>query len=374
MGESLELTRIKEALAREMDARASERAGRIRAERDLRASLMCTSASRSLRRAQDHASRELTPSPRIKNVNKAFVAPGASTQTLPPRGANKITKWSLTVTAPLICSPVGTFFSSFSRRNGTPRQPSLVPMARGVVVLHQHVSGQALEGLLEFSHVWIIFMFHANTNLAHAAANYLTGRMEQTTAKAKVRVPRLNGERRGVFATRTPHRPVPIGLSLATIRAVDVNKGFVEVSGADLIDGTPVLDLKPYLPFCDTPPSGTKSVFTPAWVLPDASSTGREPLSPLAVTWAPGAKDRLSDQWFQRGGSRFSLYDDISELHLFIEQVLSRDIRSAHQRKQNHIMSPGASHSGWWEVILDGIAIRYDIYLGSKLVIVATSL
>ena len=97
-------------------------------------------------------------------------------------------------------------------------------------------------------------------------------------------------------------------------------------------------------------------------------------MSPLAVTWAPGAKDMLSDQWFQRGGSRFSLYDDISELLLFVEQVLSRDIRSAHQRKLNHIMSPGASHSGWWEVILDGIAIRYDIHLGSKLVIVATSL
>ena len=89
-----------------MDARANEETGRIRAERDLRASLMCTSASRSLRRLKTMQVAN-TPSPCIKTSTK-HVASGASTETLPPRGANKI-KWSLTVTAPLICSPVGTF-------------------------------------------------------------------------------------------------------------------------------------------------------------------------------------------------------------------------------------------------------------------------
>ena len=373
-GASQELTQIKEALARETEARASERAGRIRAERNLRESLLLTSASQSLHRADDLSSCDDLTLGLCKHalLSPAVASRVASAHRLPRCGDDTVPKWSLTTKAPLICSPVGTFFSSFSRRNGTPRQPHLVPMARGLVVLHQHIPGQALEGLSEFSHVWIIFVFHANTNLAHSAAKHRSEGIEHTTARAKVRVPRLNGERRGVFATRSPHRPVPIGLSLATIRAVDVKKGLVEVSGVDLVDGTPVIDLKPYLPFCDSPPSGTKAVFAPAWVLPEVSPPGKEPLSLLIVTWAPGAKEKLSDEWCQRGGSRFSLYDTFDELLLFIEQVLSRDIRSAHQRKQNIITKPGCTNPGCWEVILDGITICYDMYPGSKLVIAAT--
>jgi tRNA (Thr-GGU) A37 N-methylase len=140
-----------------------------------------------------------------------------------------------------------------------------------------------LEGLEQFSHVWIIYVFHENTDLhvAVGAGDTSTRSVSgdaspdgarlrsqrSTTSRAKVRVPRLNGERRGVFATRTPHRPLPIGLSLVEIKHVDAEKGFLEVGGADLVDGTPVLDIKPYLPFCEAlTKDGAARVFAPDWV------------------------------------------------------------------------------------------------------------
>ena len=153
--------------------------------------------------------------------------------------------------------PIGRFRSSFSCRNGTPRQPQLVPLARGRLTLRRHVPPAALEGLEAFSHAWIIYVFHENTDLHNAVGagdemrGQTRGGQSRTTSRAKVRVPRLNGERRGVFATRTPHRPLPVGLSLVEVYAVDSERGVLDVGGADLVDGTPVLDVKPYLPFCE---------------------------------------------------------------------------------------------------------------------------
>ena len=73
--------------------------------------------------------------------------------------------------------------------------------------------------------------------------------------RAAAQVPRLNGARRGVLATRSPHRPTPLGLSVARVRAV---RGRVlELAGLDCVDGSPVLDVKPFLPFCDAPPGAT---------------------------------------------------------------------------------------------------------------------
>lgn len=93
---------------------------------------------------------------------------------------------------------------------------------------------EALEGLGGFTHLWVVFVFHQNTNKGF---------------KAKVHPPRLAGEKAGVFATRSPHRPNPIGLSVVKIEKIEGTNVFV--SGIDLVDGTPVLDLKPYIPSAD---------------------------------------------------------------------------------------------------------------------------
>ena len=95
----------------------------------------------------------------------------------------------------------------------------------------------ALVGLEGFSHIWIIFVFHQNTNKG---------------IKTKVHPPRMEGEKIGLYATRTPHRPNPIGLSV--VRLEKIEGGTIYVSGVDLVDGTPVLDVKPYLPSADSLP------------------------------------------------------------------------------------------------------------------------
>ena len=103
-------------------------------------------------------------------------------------------------------SPMG-----YLHRNGTPRQPLLVPLARSRLRLVSDIPPLALEGLELYSHVWVLYIFHENTDLTKLWQGDRSG------IKAKVSVPRLNGGKMGVLATRSPHRPVPIGLSVAQV-------------------------------------------------------------------------------------------------------------------------------------------------------------
>ena len=134
-----------------------------------------------------------------------------------------------------------------------------------------------LLGLDQYSHVWVLYLFHGNTDLAAQLGSQSDQRQtqkqkqKQRQAKGKISVPRLNGGKMGVLATRSPHRPCPIGLSTAKILRVGTN--FVELGGADIVDGSPVLDIKPYVPFCDSLPDA----LTPAWV-GEQSQIGPEPL------------------------------------------------------------------------------------------------
>lgn len=135
--------------------------------------------------------------------------------------------------------PIGHLKSVFKFKNGTPRQAGVCSTARGILTINKSVFNNpehSLEGLEEFSHAWIIFIFHKNNNAC---------------VKAKVRPPRLNGKRIGVFATRAPYRPNPIGLTLAKIERISGAE--IHFSGIDLLDGTPVLDVKPFIPQYDDP-------------------------------------------------------------------------------------------------------------------------
>ncbi len=131
-----------------------------------------------------------------------------------------------------VIQPIGVVHSCYPSKFAVPRQPGLVPEATAVIEIEAKWQPQfAVEGLEKFSHCWLLFIFHQNANLRY---------------HAKVHPPRLGGESIGVFATRSPHRPNPIGLSLVKIeRVVD---GKIYISGVDVVDGTPVLDIKPYLP------------------------------------------------------------------------------------------------------------------------------
>lgn len=129
--------------------------------------------------------------------------------------------------------------TNFPEKRGTPRQPAICADSVAKLTLNNEVftnPEHSLEGLDEFSHMWILYHFHKN---------------DSTHVRAKVAPPRLNGLRTGVFATRSPHRPCPIGLSLVKIEQVEDRT--IYFSGVDMVDGTPVLDIKPYIPQYDSP-------------------------------------------------------------------------------------------------------------------------
>ncbi|XP_040891206.1 tRNA (adenine(37)-N6)-methyltransferase [Toxotes jaculatrix] len=135
--------------------------------------------------------------------------------------------------------PIGYISSCFSVKNGTPRQPTICGPSRAELRIQQSVFNNpehALVGLEQYSHVWIIFLFHKNGHLSY---------------KAKVKPPRLNGQRVGVYSTRSPHRPNALGLTLAKLDKIVGDT--IHLSDIDMIAGTPVLDIKPYIPEYDSP-------------------------------------------------------------------------------------------------------------------------
>ena len=135
---------------------------------------------------------------------------------------------------------IGLVHSCFKEKFGIPRQPGLAPLARGEIeLLPPYDDPDALAGLEGTSHLWLQFVFHAN---------------KRETWKPKVKPPRLGGNKSlGVFATRSPTRPAPIGLSVVRLEGWQQRGGklFIQISGLDLLDGTPVLDIKPYVPYVD---------------------------------------------------------------------------------------------------------------------------
>jgi len=171
--------------------------------------------------------------------------------------------------------PVGYVSSPFGKRTGCPRQPCLCPSAHGSITLTPNVSPESLVGLEEFNYVWVIFTFHANTDVPKQKAAKGTQQQRNhpfASAKSKILPPRCE-TKRGIFATRTPHRYNNVGLSLLKVH--EVKGRTITVEGIDLCDGTPVYDIKPFIPW-DVPGyteggfHGFKvNVRCPAWVYDD---------------------------------------------------------------------------------------------------------
>ena len=135
---------------------------------------------------------------------------------------------------------IGIIHSCFKEKFGIPRQPGLAPLAKAKLeLLPPYNDINALDGLEGCSHIWIQFVFHAN---------------KCEDWKPKVKPPRLGGNKSlGVFATRSPVRPSPIGLSVVKLERFYEADGkvWLDLAGVDLLEGTPVLDIKPYVPYVD---------------------------------------------------------------------------------------------------------------------------
>ncbi len=147
----------------------------------------------------------------------------------------------------LTIRPIAHIRTDFPAKFGVPRQSGRAPSLEGTVIFEpEYRDSSALRGIEGFSHLWLIFDFSE----AH-----------RETWSPTVRPPRLGGNTRvGVFATRSPFRPNPLGLSSVRLEAVERTKHdgtVLRVSGVDLIDGTPIFDIKPYIPFSDAHPEAT---------------------------------------------------------------------------------------------------------------------
>jgi tRNA (adenine37-N6)-methyltransferase len=223
----------------------------------------------------------------------------------------------------LMVEPIGVVRSVYRLCVGTPRQGLLAPHARGRIELG--VPADAVDGLREYSHVWIVFVFHLNT---------LT--INPQKRPSKISPPALGGGKKvGVLATRSPHRYNPIGITLARLDRIDFDGGgILHLSGIDLVDGTPVLDIKPFVPLYDAPPASQLPVSIPSWV-----EKGLE--ARRAVTFSDVALSQLQDlvamQSQVRNERVLEFYHEegyeanLSSILACITEVLSIDVRSSFQ-------------------------------------------
>lgn len=131
--------------------------------------------------------------------------------------------------------------SPYKQKFGVARQPGLVPAAEVCIELKPEFNADSVRGLEDFDYIWVSFIFH---------------RVLDEGWSALVRPPRLGGKQKmGVFATRSPHRPNHLGLSLLKLERIETGKTVkLYCSGADLLDATPVVDIKPYIPFVEAKP------------------------------------------------------------------------------------------------------------------------
>jgi tRNA (adenine37-N6)-methyltransferase len=203
--------------------------------------------------------------------------------------------------------PIGYIQSPFKEKFGIPRQPGLAPNAKAVLALvHPFNRIESVRGLDEFTHIWISFLFHG---------------VDEETFRPMVRPPRLGGNQRlGVFATRSTHRPNRLGLSAVKLDRIDTSDGVkLFLSGVDLLDETPVFDIKPYLPWSDSLPHA------------QAGFAQEAPIPNLKVLFSDDSNKCL-EMLGERSGNK---------LKALIEEVVSLDPRPAYIQDQDSERSFG---------------------------------
>jgi tRNA-Thr(GGU) m(6)t(6)A37 methyltransferase TsaA len=185
-------------------------------------------------------------------------------------------------------TPIGVVRTPFADRVSAPRQPYAAAGVAGTIELFPgHDFEHALEDLEGWDRIWVIFCFHLN-----APGGW----------RPKVLPPRSAGQRRGVFATRSPHRPNPIGLSVVRLDAVEGRT--LRIRDVDIVDGSPVLDLKPYVPYADAFPDARTGWLEPLAAAPGeaAPAAARDPEPGFAVTWSAEAAAQAA--WLRARGVR----------------------------------------------------------------------
>lgn len=214
---------------------------------------------------------------------------------------------------------IGIVHSCYSEKFGIPRQPGLSRAAEASLeLLPPYNRPEAVKGLEGFSHIWISFVFHG---------------VKREEWRPTVRPPRLGGNQRiGVFASRSTHRPNPIGLSVVELSRIETAEGKVvlHLKGADLLDGTPVLDIKPYIPYVDSIPDAL------------AGFADEAPQQRLSVRFSEAARQSCQQ-----------LAAHYPRLQTLISETIGLDPRPAYQAQSDKHREYGVS--------LCGLNIRFAV-------------
>lgn len=215
------------------------------------------------------------------------------------------------ITMPII----GYMRSPYQEKFGIPRQPNLVEVESYIEMQGLYNEISAFQGIEEFSHLWLIWQFHANKN-------------QQDSAKFRpqIRPPRLGGNQKiGVFASRSMYRPAPLGLSVVQLKKVEkVGKQVrVYVVGSDLLDGTPIVDIKPYIQYSDA-------------VIDAKSGYAQDEPKRKQVIWLESAQQQRS--------KRLKSGQITEQIFAELEQVLSLDPRPAYQDDPMRIYGMNFAH------------------------------
>ncbi|GAA5646383.1 MULTISPECIES: tRNA (N6-threonylcarbamoyladenosine(37)-N6)-methyltransferase TrmO [Vibrio] len=194
--------------------------------------------------------------------------------------------------------PIGVIESPYKEKFAVPRQPRLVPAASAQIrLLGEANCPESVRGIEQFSHIWLLFLFDQNLDAGW---------------KPTVRPPRLGGnERVGVFASRSTFRPNGIGMSAVKLRGItrQGDQVYLQLGSVDLVDGTPIVDIKPYIPYSDA--------------ISDAHGGYADEAPQCAtVIFSPSAEHSLTQQ------------NDAAQKRLVIEQVLAQDPRPAYKKNR----------------------------------------
>ncbi|KLV08541.1 tRNA (adenine(37)-N6)-methyltransferase [Photobacterium aquae] len=191
--------------------------------------------------------------------------------------------------------PIGVIRSPYKEKFAVPRQPGLVPSARSEIILQGEANAlEAVRGIEQFSHLWLLFLFDQNLEAGW---------------RPTVRPPRLGGnERIGVFASRATFRPNGIGMSAVELIGVrqQGSNVIIELGGVDLVDGTPIIDIKPYIPYSDSLPQAV-------------GGFASEQPATLAVHFSELAEKQLNGK-------------ELARQRAVIEEVLAQDPRPAYKK------------------------------------------
>jgi tRNA-Thr(GGU) m(6)t(6)A37 methyltransferase TsaA len=207
--------------------------------------------------------------------------------------------------------------SPFKEKFATPRQPGLTPTVQAKIeFVPEFAPAEALRDLEQFSHIWLMFLFHKNWDKGWTPT---------------VRPPRLGGNRRiGVYATRSPFRPNPIGLSAVKLLGVEKQgtTPSLRITGADLIDGTPIIDIKPYISYSDA-------------IAETYCGFAEESPEHLPVSFSEKAQQTLNE------------LDNSQQLEEHLREILSLDPRPAYRKNTRDLKEYG--------VRLDRFNIRWRV-------------